>query len=824
MTNFIETVKWNNPTVFQNNQVYGLKYPTLENVLVTQRGLTSETQCGGKATYQYDFGRSGVTTALRFDNVGPIRFRVKSANTPEALVKASYPGTVVDLFSGNVIDTVKYNVTPNVYSVAQNGGINMTGTQSGSGVFMNPARMSLNVPLSDSYSIRTSMRFQAGDQLINSGGLSFLELNDGTNSIQVQKYVSQIRTKIVDTAGHSLGRDVDSNDTILGEPVDVYINNVFMGDTLELTDGIFGSIKDQVSEPTVIDEFNGLKTITELTNFFGRTSLPEDYIRILGIRADYSLTGILSDLQRDLFYRPKRINGYYTLRTPIVGSKADLFANKIISYNLESGQYVYAEENDIWTTTLLVPAGVHYYRFIVDGQPLVDSANPIVVELAIGQCSLLTVESTQFVEFVYNGPANSVSVAGTFNGFGSSKMVVGFDPSEILKVNFEDKVYCNKHPDWHKLEIEFDQPIPITGIRFLTGVPFENKQRVRILLDDNPITKDEWELSSTPESAVLPGVSLCATYSNLLEGDYQEPCRSHFVNNVDIITASEDGWIEWQFTNSPIHDREMKKYKKFALLTRLENGAIYHRAHRGLEITLPDTDVTRTTDYIISDNEVPFRSTRQTEVEVNGNWSIPQVVLGSGVNVLTPIQINGETINGEPISVSQTTLQSFIEQIDQSGISLNNVEIACTRAQTLSHPIISVVEVLDLGGTSGGSGGPPSDRFTRESFTRANDTLRVVVISIDINPVQVYYLRLTGLPSIFQLELYETESDARNEINRIGYANSTDYGFQILPIFVNERPILTPLGLVDVEVTNMIICFDQNAANTIFINKPRANV
>lgn len=823
MANFVEVVRWDSPILFRDNQVYGLGRPILENVLIVQRGLTSETLCGGRAVYQYDFGRNGTITTLNFHNVGPIRFRIKAANTPKALKQATYPGTVFDYFPGSMIDSFKYSVTPNAYTVTQNNGIFMTGTQSGSGLFTNPVRMSQSAQLSGTYAVRASMRFQAGESLINSGGLSFLELDDSVNNIQVQKYVSQIRTRLVDNAGLHLGRDVDNNDIILGEPVDIYVNDDLKGDTLQLTDGIFGTIKDQISDPTVVDEFDNLKTITELTNFFGRTTLPEDYARILGIRADYSLTGILVDLQRGLFYRPKRINGYYALRTPIVGAKADLFANNITSYNLESGQYVYAEKNDTWTTTLLVSAGVHYYRFMVDGQAQIDSAAATTVQLATGQYSLLVVDSTQFVEFIYNGPANGVFVTGTFNNFGLDTMSVGFDPSEILKINFEDKIYYNKHHDWHKLEVEFDQPISIVGIRFLTGVPFENKQRVRILLDDQPITQDGWKLLCASESEALPGASLCATYSNLLEGNHQEPCKSYYINNTDVITASEDGWIEWSFTNENINNRETKKYTKLALLTRLENGAIYHRAHRGLEIILPDTEVTKVTDYIISDNEIPFRTTRLTEVGIDNDWDIPQVVLGSGVNIVTPEQLSGETIVGEPVSVEQTALQSFIKQIDQSGISLNNVEIVCTRRNTLSHEIAGAIEVLDLGSTPEESE-PPDSRFTRESFTRANDRLRVVVISIDVKPVRVYYLRLVGLPTTFRLELYETESNAKAQIDRIGYAESDGYDFQLLSTFINERPIVTPAGLVNVEVTNMIVCFDQNAANTIFINKPRVNV
>jgi len=830
MVNFTETVKWNTPAILRDNLVYGLNIPTFENIEVREGGLSIPGGTFGKATYQYDFGRIGDINIFRFTGNSLLKFRIKSANTVENLDSMQFPGTDIDVFPGTTFDIVKYTATPNAYNVQQNYSLLFTGTQiAGPGVFENPAEVVLNALLTGTYSVKASPRLIIGDPLHNSGALSFLRLSDGTNTVEVQKYQAQIRTQMVDADGNMLGRDVDNNDIVLGEPTDISVDNVLVDTTSVLTDGTYGSIKDQITDPEVIEEFFGLKDVIELTNFFGQTSLDKDCVRILGIRADYSLTGILADMQRGLFYRPIRANGYYSLRVPVIGPRADIFANKVTSYNLVSGQYKYAEVNDVWTTKILVPAGIHYYRFIADGVAHIDTANPHTATIAVGECSVISVTSTQYVEFIYQGKASQVFVSGSFNGFSSTSnsMEVGPDSSNVLSIGL-GQTYANSHSDWHKIDVEFKQPIPITGVRFLTDVPYAHKQRVRIMLDDIPITKDEWEVICSSEEPALPGVSECAAYSNILASNYTGECRSHFINNTDVITASEDSWVEWNFiANQPINNRAPYYCKKLSFLTRLENGAIYNRSHRGFELMVPIDFVTRATDYLISDNEVEFRATRQTEVGLNNIWNIPQAVLQNGINIITPVQVFENNVTyGDPISITRNSLYSFIEQIDKSGLSLNNVEIACTLATNLSQELSVVSGVLDLGGTSG-SGGYGSPRFTRESFTRANDTLRVVVINIDLVPARIYYLHLVGEATNFRLEVYDTLADAQQKVNRLGYSESNGYGFQEdfnFSPFISELPITTPNGPVYIDATNIIICFDQYAADTIFETRPRANI
>lgn len=824
MVDFTEVVRWDSFQKLRDNLTYGLGRPVLENVSVEREGLTVPLGTKfGRATYQYDFGRSGSVTALTFEGTEFLKFRLKTAAEADGLDLIDYDGTDQDRFSGTIVDPVKYTVTPNVYNVLQNGGIRINGTQTAASIFTDPAKVSLNVPLFDTYTVRSVSRLAIGDPIYDSGALTFLELDNGVNNVQIQKYHAQIRSQIVDAYGNSLGRDVDSNNIILGEPVDVSVNSIVVDDAPQLTDGTFGNIKDTITDPTVVEEFKDLKVVEEIVDFFDRTSLTSDCVRILGIRADYSLTGILADLQEGLFYRPKRVNGYYALRTPVVGVQADLFANKIESLNLVGNQFVYAETNDVWGVTVLVPAGVHYYRFNVDGEPQLDEDNPTIVPLADGDFSSLVVESTRFVEFLFRGRAEEVFLEGTFNNFTPEPMRVGFDPSEILKIDFDNETYYNSHPDWHKVEIEFEQPTPIMGIRFLSGISLELRQRVKIFLDDVPITKDEWEIDCSPEDVSDPGVSECATYSNLLAGTFAPECQSAFVNNTDTITASEDGWVEWHFrTNEPVNNREVRRCRKFALWTRLENGALHQRQHRALELLVPSDYVARVTDYLVSDNELEFRTTRETEVGPDSVWSIPQVVLENGDNVITPTQLADQATYGGLTTVTKNVVRSFIEQIDQSNISLNNVEIACTLAANLTQPINGIIEVLDLGGVA--SLVPADQRFTRESFTRANDSLRVVVINIDLEPVQVYYLHLVAQPSNFLLEVYATEEDALQRTNRLGFAESSGYGFQTIGTFTAEQQIETIAGLQDITADNIIVCFDEYAADTVFRTKPRANV
>lgn len=825
MIDFTEVVKWDDSDKLKANILYGLRTPTLENISVAREGLTipsSSANKFGRATYRYDFGRDGITTALRFDGTIFTKFRLKAADSANTLSSTLFDGTDRDKFLGTTIDTVKYAVDPNSYNVDQSNAINITGDQTAPGVFEDPATLSLNTPLSDTYTVRTSMRLITNrNNPHDSGSFSFLRLDNGTNSIEVQKYEAQIRTNVVDAYGNDLGRDVDSNDIILGEPTEILVDGIFSENAPKLTDGTLGIINDVISDPELVEELLDLKVIEELTDYVGRTSLQSDCVRILGLRADYSLTGILADLQRGLFYRPKDAHGYTALRVPFVNATADLFSNDIKSYNLVNGRYEFAEVNDVWSTTILVPQGIHFYRFIVDGEPRVDSANPVTT-LASGDFNVITAENTQFVEFIFEGKAEDVSLVASFEEFQEIPMNVGFDAAQILKINSGD-TYHNNHSDWHKIEVEFDKPIPVIAVRFVTDVPFDYNQRVRILLDDHTITRDEWTISCMPEDLSDEGISECATYSNLLAGNFEDECLTAFVNNTDTITAAEDGLIEWTLTSDPINDRAPKFVKKFAFLTRLENGSITMRSHRRLEVVLSTDGVTRSTDYRISNSTLDFRSLREGQVGLSGDWCINQTVLQGGTNSIMPIQIQGEDATyGNPVSVFQNGIRSFVETLNQSGVALNNVEVACTLAANLSQEVVNVVEVVDLGGSA--SVIPPDQRFTRESFTLANDRLRVVVINIGIEPEGTYYLHLVGQPANFLLELYETEEEAINRTNRIGFAESSGYGFQVIPVFTAERQIDTATGLEDVIVVNVIVCFDETASDAVFITRPRANI
>ena len=88
----------------------------------------------------------------------------------------------------------------------------------------------------------------------------------------------------------------------------------------------------------------------------------------------------------------------------------------------------------------------------------------------------------------------------------------------------------------------------------------------------------------------------------------------------------------------------------------------------------------------------------------------------------------------------------------------------------------------------------------------------------------MYFLHLVGQPTNFLLEVYETEDDARNRTNRLGFAESSGYGFQTIGSFTTEQQVETPAGLQDVTAEDIIVCFDEHAADTIFRTRPRANV
>lgn len=831
MPDFTEIVRWDSTQDLRDNLVYGLSRPSLNNIEILPEGLTNGPSSRiGSATYRYDYGRPGTTTELSFDGSPLLKFRVKAADSAQELASSEYLGTEVDRFGGTAIDTVKYTTVPNAYSIVQEGGgINFSGIQSSTNdVFASPALLVLNTPLVDTYGIRASLRMRADpNSLVNSGSITALELDNGMHNVQVQKYLAQIRANIVDTSGNTTGRQVDSNNIAVGEDIAVEVDSVDTGVQPALSDGFVGSIVDQISDPVQVDEIQDLKGVEDVVDFFGRQSLDNSCVRVLGVRADYSVTGVLSDLQEGLFYKPKRIHNHFAMQIPFVNPKVDLFANTIQSFNIVNQEQVFAEVNDTWTTTILVPSGNHRYLFEVDGQLIVDPENPNTTETASGTQSTLTTQSTQFIEFALQRAAQQVNLVLFPNGRErrTHEMSVGFDPSEILKISTVDETYYNAHPDWHRVDIVLDYPTPVSKIRFLTDIPLSHKQRVRILLDDIPIQKEEWELGCAPVDSESIGISECATYDNQLQSTFNPECISYFDNNTDVITASEDQFVEWTYIadQEPIVNRPPYVVRKISLLTRLENGRTYQRAHRAFEIETPATHVAPVTDFIVSDNEALFRRARTTVVGPLGDWSIQQAVLNGGQNLLLPQQQLLESMTyGSSVIATQEPVKSFIEGLNQSGIALNNVEVGCTLQGQLTQELQQVTQVVDTG-TSAGGPTPTEPRFTRESFTRASDRLRAIVINISIVPENTYYIHLIAQPMNYMLELYETLEEARTRTNRLGSATSSGYGFQSISPFVADRQIETPSGLVDVEVTNILACFDEEAANAILETQPRAN-
>ena len=832
MSIFTENVVWSGAAL-RDNLEYGLQRPTLENLSLSNEGLKiSNSSLFGKTSYRYDFGRAGSVVDFRFTGTAFNKFRIKVADTIPDLNTAIYIGTDRDAFIGSVIDTVKYTVQPNAYSVVQNNSLSMSGTQSAATtLFENPAKVILNNALSGTYSVKANMNLVTdSDSLHNSGSMSFLELKTGTDTVQVQKYYAQIRSHIADLSSSGVPRDVSNNDIVLGENVAIYVDNVYQEDTSILTDGLFGGIKDVVNNPNLTEEIDDLKVVESKVDFEGRTLLDHNFVRILGLRSDYSLTGILADMRQGFYHQPKRANGYYTLRAPMAGVSADIISNDIKSYNFDTSKraFVLAETNGHWKLQMLVPAGVHYYYFMADGTRYIDSNNPNSIEIASGLCSVLALSNAQYVEFNYQGEFSNVYLAGTFNDFNetSDRMIEGADASEILKVVFEEQTYCNNHPDWHKLEINFEKPTPIVGIRLSTDVPLRYNQRVRILLDEHPITKNEWKIQTADLQLSNIGISPCAAYQDELESTYVADPVSHFENTTDSIIASEDGTVEWHFIqNDPIDNRNVIVCTKLSIWSRLENLLLFKRLHKSLEILVPTTHVSKVTDFLVSDNEIAFRTSRETLTNIDGSWSINQVTLNAGLNTLQPSGVVGEeSTYGESVHYMQNSIKSFVEPFNKSGIALNNVEIAGTLAGNLQYNPVNVLSVTDLGTTGTPLPSPP--RFTRETFTRASDRLRVVILSIEINPlaVGVYYSHIVGMVSSFRLELYETEQDALDRVNILGYADSLGYGYQVLQPYIPVRQLITASGNIDVTADNIIVCFDEDAADVVLKIIPRANI
>lgn len=204
---------------------------------------------------------------------------------------------------------------------------------------------------------------------------------------------------------------------------------------------------------------------------------------------------------------------------------------------------------------------------IITGSEIIFVSNPTLAELgedSDGLVANLIINSRQQITFRYaSSTATEVSVVATFNNFDrtQSQLVEQLDPTEIEKVFDGDSAigYQNDYVNFHKLTITPELPLIVDRIRFTTGVQQDGYQRTRLLLDDLPVPSSNYQ--------AFDG------YGNLKQ----------YLNNIDIYTSAEDGFVEWKYLQIS-NNLNRTQRESIGLLTRLDSLNQIQRNHLELEI------------------------------------------------------------------------------------------------------------------------------------------------------------------------------------------------------------------------------------------------
>lgn len=265
--------------------------------------------------------------------------------------------------------------------------------------------------------------------------------------------------------------------------------------------------------------------------------------------------------------------------------------------------------------------------------------------------NLIVEEEFEQVEFVYYGTnVKSVELFGSFDNYqGGIFLNQQFDSTELSKgfdldLNTE---YNNSHLNFNKITIEPILPIVIDRIKFYSGVECSEKQRARLELDDEVVTRSEYlghnstgtcqYVSESREEIDLLENLLETSYkteSDLIKRKQLRPLslpeiietdivEQEIVNlsETDLYTCIDDEFCEWRFMESSQIKNTIPR-SKIGIITRFDSYSGNPRKHKEFEIyTLPEIP-TLVGDYQISSTGLITRTNRSGYAASSNNVKI----------------------------------------------------------------------------------------------------------------------------------------------------------------------------------------------------------
>lgn len=841
------------------------------------------TKRKGESLYVYDFGGIGEMGDLTWDGEGFVSFRYKVADTREELNSAEYIGSHTEDFQAAVIDASQWESLPGPYVVVQSNGLHISGTTDDTqGIFQQSATLRAQEEMESPGALEARMKLtKVGN---SSGGRVFLAITDGTNSIVVQKIYEKLKA-----SSARVGVFVNTN---VGNTATVVVTRngtlIFQDDNAKkLTDGILEKIDFEDIPTIATDTLVNLKRYASVPQIdgdpktFGITAEAIPF----RVRADYNPLQTPTDLRQYVHYDIIRDAGFYRATTPIVNRKIDLHEAKVESFNWnpQTREYEPADTNNIWKIAITLPPGVHRYLFLVDGQEVPDISNPetyyldennnkisifqdgygygydsgVFVPEGAPFFSELVLEETQTVEFLYQGYArDATSLIGTFNDYNSKThpMKETVDRQVIRRIADPNFVYINDNVDYHKIEITLPYRMSIDTIDFATLVPRDFRQRVKIYLDEIPVSRLDWNLVpgaladqdfvegsgsgklreicmaygygyGVPISGYgvhygygvgygidygyghSTGYGTAAGYGSGLELACaltdQASCDvlaastttfSYWDNNTDTITASEDVIVRWC-----LKDGLTRTAQKIVFLSRIEAAPSKVRKHLSLDFYATQEQAHTVTDYAFSDAYALVQETHTTYGSPLQQWVFPIMNLYPGKNELSPTTYDseGNPIFGDPITIQVEDSQPTVWELNRSDWASHSLEVIYGIAGKLRAPPVRLFSAVDDRSLNTIEQEQPQERFVDLNVQK-----RVLLHNVEAEPNERLVIKLVGLVNTFQLRFYDTIEDAEKSTNLLGVVTAAQYG-EMFPADFTGTP--APDGAANFFLLNKLV-------------------
>lgn len=458
---------------------------------MSDRTLTSFKSA--TASYRYDIGSIQTLKGISWVGEGIVKIRYRIANTESELSQATFYDTDTEKFPIGSPLSSKFDLTRDDIIPSQANVLVVSGAVSSLGKNLDYLADAYGAEITAVDVTKESFSLSALLQLDSlpsgsKGGRVYLGIRNDTNEILVQKRIEQLSLPVIDgyqevftdalveVDGYGVLYDIRTT------PAEIRLTEVGETKTLNQSQLII------VDEAVVRDENENFITanpVSGLIDAYGE-----------GYGVNYNLVAG---------------NGEVLLTKDIVTDKVNLLNGRIETLNYEpiTDNWVAADVDHKWTTDIALSKGRYYYNFLITTRrasgveevvEVQDPKNSVTFVDDFGKTfSVVDVtDASAVVTFSLCTSAVKVSVVGSFNEFvpDANQLQEGSSLEQVKRMLLDNGLYTNGWKDWNRVDIYLDEPTLVERIRFETEVAEEERQKVLILLDDKPVTENEFDYIS----------------------------------------------------------------------------------------------------------------------------------------------------------------------------------------------------------------------------------------------------------------------------------------------------------------------------------------